>query len=371
MIARAPGPAMPALDVTSRVPKVIEALEESGCDGLLVTNMLNVRYLTGFTGSAGVLVVRPDGLVFITDGRYGDQATGELSAAGVDARIEVATSSSRDLLVDATAGIERLGLEAENVTWARQRELADEWLVDCQLIATTGIVEKLRAVKDEGEIARLTAACGIADRALAKLRHRLGERVTESEFALALDDEMRALGAESVSFDTIVASGRNGSRPHAQPSDRVIGEGDLVVIDFGATFDGYHSDMTRTVMVGSPSQRQGEMLEAVLAAQRAGVEAVRAGVEARDVDAACRDVLAEAGLADAFTHGTGHGIGLEIHEAPRVSFASDDTLVAGNVVTVEPGVYLGDHGGVRIEDSVVVTDDGCICLTNAPKDPTI
>lgn len=371
MVAHTSNRDLPALEYASRAPKVLGRLDGAGCDALLVTNLLNVRYLTGFTGSAGMVVVRPDELVFITDGRYGDQANLELAAAGVESRIDVATSTSRDLLVAATAGVGRLGLEAENVTWARQRELAGEWLTNCELVPTAGLVEELRAVKDQGEVARLAVACGIADSALAAVRHRLGERVTEHDFALMLDDEMRLLGAETVSFDTIVASGPNGSRPHAHPSDRVIGDGDLVVIDFGATFDGYHSDMTRTVMVGEPSQRQTEMLDAVLTAQRAGVEAVRAGVAARDVDAACRDVLAEAGLADAFTHGTGHGIGLEIHEAPKVSFASDDTLVAGNVVTVEPGVYLGDHGGVRVEDSVVVTDDGCICLTNAPKDPMV
>lgn len=359
------------LEVSGRAPRVLAALGDAGCDAMLVTNMLNVRYLTGFTGSAGMLVVSGDGLVFITDGRYGDQAGIELEAAGIAARIEVAKGGSRDLLVAATRDVARLGLEAQNVTWARQRELADEWLTQCELVPTIGIVEKLRAVKDRGEIDRLAKACDIADRALAVMHDRLAERMTEHDFALALDDQMRLMGAESVSFDTIVASGPNGSRPHAQPTDRVIDDGDLVVIDFGATFDGYHSDMTRTFMVGSPSSRQTEMLDAVLSSQQAGVDAVRAGVAARDVDKACRDVLEAAGMGEAFTHGTGHGIGLEIHEAPTVSWASDDTLVAGNVVTVEPGVYLGEHGGVRVEDSVVVTADGMIRLTNASKDPTV
>lgn len=362
---------LPPVEIQARISRATSRLADAGIDALLVTNMLNVRYLTGFTGSAGMLLIGGDEPVFITDGRYGEQATLELGAAGVDARIEVFTTTSRELLVGAVGGIQRLGLEADDVSWSRQRQLADEWLPTCQLVPTVGLIEALREVKDAGEIARLAAASGIADRALTELRHHLGNAPTEREFALMLDDAMRSFGAEAPSFDTIVASGPNGARPHAQPSNRIISDGDLVVIDFGATFDGYHSDMTRTVTVGKPTSRQTEMLEAVLTAQRAGVEAVRAGIAAREVDSVCRKILESAGLGDAFTHGTGHGIGLEIHEGPRVSSQSDDTLVAGNVVTVEPGVYLGDHGGVRVEDSVVVTDEGSICLTNASKDTSV
>ncbi|MGH9150935.1 MAG: M24 family metallopeptidase, partial [Acidimicrobiales bacterium] len=200
-------------------------------------------------------------------------------------------------------------------------------------------------------------------------RHLLAGGVTEAELALALDSEVRRLGASGNSFDTIVASGPNGAKPHARPTGRPVEPGELVVVDFGAVVDGYCSDMTRTVCVGPP--RSGtlvRMVEVVAEAQRAGVAAVGAGRRAVDVDAACRQVIAAAGWGDAFVHSTGHGVGLDIHEAPSVSAVSGDTLAAGDVVTVEPGVYLPDHGGVRIEDTVVVTEDGCRPLTLAPKD---
>jgi Xaa-Pro aminopeptidase len=198
----------------------------------------------------------------------------------------------------------------------------------------------------------------------------LDEGPTEAAFALELDTEMRRQGADDLSFETIVAAGPNGSRPHHSPSARPIEHGDLVVIDFGALVDGYHSDMTRTIAVGGASsldETQARMVEVVRASQAAGVAAVRAGASTRDVDAACRDVITEAGWGEAFVHGTGHGVGLDIHEEPRVSWAADATLAAGHVVTVEPGVYLPGHGGVRIEDTVVVTESGCRTLTRAPK----
>jgi Xaa-Pro aminopeptidase len=190
--------------------------------------------------------------------------------------------------------------------------------------------------------------------------------------ALALEVEMRRAGASGPSFDTIVAAGPNGAKPHARPSSRRIEPGELVVIDFGAVVDGYCSDMTRTVCVGEPASATARrMVEVVTASQRAGVAAVGAGVTGKAVDQVCRAVISEAGWADAFVHGTGHGVGLEIHEAPRVSSASTDTLASGHVVTVEPGVYLPDEGGVRIEDTVIVTDNGCSPLTRAPKDLVI
>jgi Xaa-Pro aminopeptidase len=226
-------------------------------------------------------------------------------------------------------------------------------------------------VKDDGEVARVEAAAAIATDALGRLRSRLLDGPTEAEFGIELDTEMRRLGASGPSFETIVASGPNAAKPHHRPSSRRIADGDLVVLDFGAKVDGYCSDMTRTICVGEPSGDQQRMLDVVTEAQAAGVAAVRAGATCRGVDTACREVIAAAGWADAFSHGTGHGVGLEIHEAPRLAASADEgaTLVARSVVTVEPGVYLPGIGGVRIEDSVVVTDDGCRSLTHAPKDP--
>lgn len=362
---------LPVMAVAARIDRLRLGLAEAGCDALLVSNLTNVRYLTGFSGSAGLLVVRPDDLLFVSDGRYAQQATDQLAAAGVDARIEISGTGQRELVQGAVRGVGRLGLEAAAVTWAQQRRYADEWFPAVELVPTEGLVEALRIVKDEGEVARIEAAARIADAALADVRPQLQDGPTEQEFGLALDTAIRRLGAEATSFETIVASGPNGAKPHHRPGTRRIVEGDLVVLDFGALVDGYCSDMTRTVMVGEPSPTQARMLEVVTASQQAGVEAVRAGVPTAAVDAACRGVITEAGWGDAFLHGTGHGVGLDIHEDPRVAATATATLASGHVVTVEPGVYLPDHGGVRVEDTVVVTDEGCRRLTLAPKAPLV
>jgi Xaa-Pro aminopeptidase len=361
---------LPGMDVASRADRVRAGFDDAGVDALLVTDLSNVRYLTGFTGSAGRLLVTPERMLLVTDGRYAVQAPDQIAAHGVAADVAIGTTiREQDDLLASAAGSGRLGLEAGSITWADHRRTAREpWTAE--LVATEGLVEGPRQVKDAGEIARLARASAIADAALATVAPLLLERRTETEVGFALDTEMRRLGADGVSFETIVASGPNGARPHHRPGDRTIVDGDLVVIDFGALVDGYHSDMTRTFMVGEPSDTQRRMYDVVLAAQAAGVAAVRAGVEAKEVDRTCRDLITEAGWGDAFGHGTGHGVGLVIHEDPRVSKASTAMLAPGHVVTVEPGVYLPDHGGVRIEDTVVVTDEGCSALTLAPKDPT-
>ena len=361
------------MDAPSRAPLVRDAVADAGCDALLVTKLVNIRYLTGFSGSAAMLLVRPDVLLLITDGRYRDQAADELADAGVDAEVSIGLTADQQYgTLDKVAGGLRLGLEAHVVTWAQQRAMADRWLASAaDLVATEGLVEALRLVKDDGEVARIEAAASIATEALTGMLPRLFERPTENDFGLELDTEIRRLGAEGSSFGTIVGSGPNGAKPHhrAAGSTRTIEDGDLVVVDYGAIVDGYCSDMTRTFCIGDPSPTQRRMLEVVTAAQAAGVAAVAAGNETKAVDDACRSLIRDAGWGDAFTHGTGHGVGLEIHEDPRVSWSTTATLAAGHVVTVEPGVYLPEHGGVRIEDTVVVTQDGCRPLTHAPKDP--
>ena len=362
---------MTPMDVAGRVSRLRERLDDAGCDALLVTRMVNVRYLTGFSGSAALLLVRRDDMVFVTDGRYRDQSAEELGAAGVEAEIQVGVTggAQRELLQQAADGIRRLGLEAASVTWGQQRRFASDWFPEAELVPTEGLVEDLRLVKDAGEVERMRAAAAAADAALALVRSRLADGLTEEEFAIELDFEMRRQGASGPSFETIVASGPNGAKPHHRPSDRRIQAGELIVLDFGAVVDGYCSDMTRTLCVGEPaSDTARRMVEVVAESQRAGVAAVRGGAEAKAVDDACRSLIADAGWGDAFLHSTGHGVGLEIHEAPRVASTSSDTLVTGQVVTVEPGVYLPDVGGVRIEDTVVVTDEGCTVLTNAPKE---
>lgn len=365
--------ALSPMEVTQRATLLRESLPQAGCDALLVTNPVNIRYLSGFTGSAGILAVLADHLVLVTDGRYRDQAPLEAARAGVDIQVAIAPSaqSQRQALVSACRSAARLGLEASALTWATQRRYESEWFADHELIATEGLIESFRAVKDEGEIARIAAACAIADSALEDVKPRLLEGATERDIAIELDFAMRRSGASGPSFETIVASGENGARPHARPSGRAIREGDLVVLDFGAVVDGYCSDMSRTVVIGEPSPIHSRMLEVVAAGQATGVGVLEPGIACSAVDHAARSVITDAGWGEAFLHGTGHGVGLDIHEEPRVSGASTATLAVGNVVTVEPGVYLADHGGVRIEDTLVITSQGARPLTLAPKDPVL
>jgi Xaa-Pro aminopeptidase len=272
-----------------------------------------------------------------------------------------------DALADLVRPVARLGLEAEHVSWSAQQGYAEAF-GSSTLVATVRLLEDLRQVKDDGEVARIEQAADIASAALEAMLPFLATEPTEVAFALGLDTEMRRLGAQGPSFDTIVAAGANGGFPHHQPDERRITEGDLLVIDFGALVDGYHSDMTRTLTIGEVSAQRQELLALVTEAEALGVAAVEAGIDARMVDEACRSHITAAGWGDAFTHGTGHGVGLLIHEAPWVNATSTDVLQAGAVVTVEPGVYRGPLGGARVEDAVLVTPGGCRPLTKTPKD---
>jgi Xaa-Pro aminopeptidase len=362
---------LPAMEVGARAGRVRARLAEAGVDALLVTRLPNVRYLSGFTGSAGVVLLGADPsqpMLLVTDGRYAEQSRAQVRDAGVDAEIAIGSTQAeqRDALVAAVAPHRRLGLEAHGVTWHQAREY-EQWFADHELVPTEELVEAERRVKEPAEVARIRAACAIADDALAELIPTLATRPTERDFALELEFAMRRRGATKTSFDPIVAAGPNGALPHARPSSRPIERGELVVIDFGCIVDGYCSDMTRTVSVGDPGPEATEVWHTVLASQQAGRAAVAPGVECAAVDHASRAVIDDAGWADAFVHGTGHGVGLEIHEAPRVARTASGTLAPGYVVTVEPGVYLPGIGGVRIEDTLVVTDDSAVALTEFPK----
>lgn len=361
---------LPPMEVADRLPRLAARLGDLGCDGLLVTKLTNIRYLTGFTGSAGLLVVLPDESLLVSDGRYRNQSAEQVKASGVPVWIEIGRPAAQlDSIERVAKGLTRLGLEADDITWGAQQRLGRVLGQHTKLSAVANAVESLRMVKDEGELARIERAADIADVALAQVKEMLCESPTEHEFAIALDFEMRRRGADAVAFETIVASGPNGALPHAQPSDRRIEPGELVVVDFGAMVDGYRSDMTRTLCVGEArSDELRRILEAVISAQRAGVRAVRPGVSGREVDAACRESLAAAGLGETFVHGTGHGVGLEVHEGPAVSQDSADILEQGAVVTVEPGAYLYPTGGARIEDTLVVTEAGARLLTKSTKD---
>jgi len=361
---------LPPLLVTGRVQSLRQLMDDAKIDALLVSAPTNVRYLTGFSGSAGLVVVTESEMVLVTDGRYTEQAANQLAGSAAHSRLEITSTQQREVVTAAVGKALRVGLEADHITWSTQRRYAEEWFATQEIVPTSGLVERLRRAKDEAELARMELAAAIADAALAEQRHRLLEGPSEAEFALELDSIMRRLGASGTSFETIVASGPNGAMPHARPSERRLTEGDLVVLDFGCIVDGYCSDMTRTVAIGDIDATRQRMLDVVIAANAAGIAAVRSGVDARAVDLAARSVIVDAGWGDAFSHGTGHGVGLDIHEAPRVAGSSADTLWDGDVVTVEPGVYLPEYGGVRMEDSVVVTPDGCRTLTHSTKSPT-
>ena len=341
----------------------------SGAEALLVSDLTNVRWLTGFTGSNGWVVVAPDGLTLVTDGRYGQQAIAQLAAAGVEAEVLVGATGAATLehIARACAAFSTVGFEASTVTYAQHGQYRAA--IVAELVPTSGVVEAERRTKDAAEIEAMARACRIADIALAEVAPLLGDGLTEAQVRNRLELRMRELGASGPSYDTIVAAGpRNAALPHHRPTDTVIEQGHTVIIDVGALVDGYHSDMTRTFVVGEPSAQQAELYELVLAAQCAGVAAVRAGVSVRELDEVCRTIITDAGYGDWFTHGTGHGVGLLIHEDPFVNRASEAILQVGDVVTVEPGVYRDGFGGVRVEDLVVVASDGCRVLTASPKD---
>jgi Xaa-Pro aminopeptidase len=351
-----------------RAERLSGLLPGAGVEVLLVTGLVNVRYLTGYTGSNGVALIGRDTRIFITDFRYLVQAAKEVD----DTFERLTVTAPRDLLDSVQDGLPagplRLGFEADHVS-VRQHEHLRELLADrIELVGTSGLVEGLRAVKEPEELERIRAAAALADASFQRLLRQGLRGRTEREVALALETDMRARGAERLSFETIVAAGAQAAVVHAQPRDVEIKRGDLVVIDWGAELDQYCSDCTRTVAAGDPGGDATEIYELVLEAQETGVQAIAAGRGAKEVDLLAREVIEAAGQGENFGHGLGHGVGLEVHEGPRLSQLSENvTLEAGNVVTVEPGVYVPGRLGVRIEDLVVVTDDGHDILTSVPK----
>lgn len=349
-------------------------LEASGLDALLVTDLVNVRYLSGFTGSNGALLVFADdrGPVLATDGRYRTQAAEQAP----DLEIAIERVLGRYLAGQAAeAGARKLGFESNVVTVDGFDALTNELegrKTATELVKAAGTVEALREVKDAGEVALLRLACEAADAALTDLVERGGLRPgrTEREVSRELEALMLDHGADAISFETIVAAGSNSAIPHHRPTDAALAAGDFVKIDFGALVGGYHSDMTRTFVLGKAGKAadwQLEIYQLVADAQRAGREALRAGADLRGVDTAARQVITDAGYGEQFSHSLGHGVGLEIHEAPGIGATSTGTLLAESVVTVEPGVYLPGRGGVRIEDTLVVPQEAPGRTPQAPE----
>jgi Xaa-Pro aminopeptidase len=346
----------------ARADRLAEAAAARGLDTLLVTNLVNVRYLTGFSGTNGLALVGGERRAFLTDFRYLDQAEDEVGPTFERLR------GKQDLLEDAARLLDgRVGFDDEHLTvksHARLAELVEEGV---ELVPAGGLVEELRAVKDEAEVERIARAAALVDEALAALSERGLAGRTEREVALALENDLRERGAEGVSFPIIVAGGAHGALPHASPRDEPIERDSLVIVDLGCTVEGYCSDCTRTFATGALDTETAEVYALVLAAQERALDAVRAGAGAREVDAVAREAIADAGHGEEFGHGLGHGVGLEIHERPRLSPLGEGTLAAGNVVTVEPGVYLNGRFGVRIEDLVVVREHGPEVLSGFPK----
>lgn len=335
---------------------------------LLVTNLSNLRYLTGFTGSNGYLFVASDGATFVTDGRYGETA-GRLVESLPDTDLVVYTDAALDHLAAVVDVAGEVDLEAGSVTWSFVRSLQDK--ARAVLTPSEGVVETLRRVKDEHELAALRDAAAAGDSAFTALESLLDGSGTEGDLGERLIDVMESAGGVRAGWPPIVARDANAALPHHRAGTTPLGDG-VLLLDYGCTVDGYHSDMTRTVVVGAAPDAEFERVyESVLAANQAGIAAVRPGVEAADVDAVCRETLAGYGYEEHFIHSTGHGVGLDIHEAPSLRKGSRDVLAVGDVVTIEPGVYLPGRFGVRIEDMVAVTPDGGEVLTASHRRPAL
>jgi Xaa-Pro aminopeptidase len=356
-----------------RADRLAAGLAERELDALLVTNLVNVRWLTGFTGSNGLALVGPDDQrLFLTDFRYLTQSAEQLDAGwrreiAPELLPAVAKIASHPPAPQADGTTLRLGFDDASMSVKDHATLAGRLAEGVELVAAGGVVEQLRAVKDAGELDKIRAAAKLADAALTEVLSRGLVGRTERDVALDLEVTMRKAGAEAASFAPIVAAGEHSALPHAVPRDVVIPAGTLVTIDWGAQLDGYASDCTRTYATGELDPRDREIYDVVLRAQETSLAAVRAGVGGREVDAVARDIITAAGHGEHFGHGLGHGVGAEVHEAPRLSQRSDSTLATGQVVTVEPGVYVPGAVGVRIEDLAIVTDDGCEVLTGLPK----
>jgi len=355
--------------VASKTQQVQLKLSEQEVDALLVTDPLNMRYLTGYTGDAGMLIVDAQSVVLAVDPRYTEQALREAKPFEV---VEVREDWTQFLSrVVAEKQIKVLGVEAEHVTVQQWEDWRECLQGTSDIKPVRRAISALRRVKSAEELSLIERAAELTDAALAEFRNWIKPGVTEREAAWFIEAYMRTHGAEQVAFELIVAGGPNAALPHARPGERPIKAGEPIVVDIGARVDGYNADLTRTLWLGQTDETFTELYGLVLRAQEAAEAKMKAGMPCRDADALARNVIEEGGYGTQFGHGLGHGVGLAVHEAPSLSSRSDDVLVAGNVVTVEPGIYLSGWGGIRIEDLVVVEDSGIRVLSRSSKEPVI
>ena len=348
----------------SRLSNIQKALKEENLDAILVTSPYNLRYVSNFTGTTGLAVITQEKGFFVTDFRYTRQAGEQADDYEVVQNRGPIYHEVKRIVEENK--IEQLGFEDAYVSFRNYDEL--EGLLDADLVPISGLIEELREVKDEEEIATIKKACEIADAGFKYILDYIKPGVSEIEIANRLDFHMRELGATSVSFDTIVASGYRSAMPHGVASEKLIEQGDFVTLDFGCYYNGYVSDMTRTVSVGEPDSKLKEIYEVVLQAQLKVNEAAKPGMTGVEVDSIARDYITEKGYGEYFGHSNGHGIGLEIHEGPNTSQKSPKVLVENNVITNDPGIYIDGLGGVRIEDDLLLTKNGNEVLTFSPKE---
>ncbi len=346
----------------NKINKLHAFLYEKQLDGLIIVNPLNLRYFTGFTGSTAVAYISKDLAHIVTDSRYTEQAKAQCQGFEVH-RYEVSPWETLNKIV--LAEHENLAFEGNHMVYSAYEKMTAA-LKGKSFTSTE--LEILRSVKTEEELVLLKKAAVIADEAFKAMLPKIAVGMTENEVRVILETEMLKLGSQKPSFDTIVASGERSSLPHGRASEKRIESGDFVTFDFGATYQGFHSDTTRTIVMGTASDEQRQIYDLVLEAQCAGVKAVKAGIMAKEVDTISRDIIKKAGYGEFFGHGLGHGVGLDIHEQPVLSPLSEAILEENMVVTVEPGVYLPKRMGVRIEDTVIVTKDGCEVITHLPKE---
>ncbi|NSL50374.1 M24 family metallopeptidase [Calidifontibacillus erzurumensis] len=348
----------------NRLQQVRDKFVEKDIDGFLITNSKNRRYMTGFTGTAGVVLISSKNAIFITDFRYIDQAKNQVKYYDIVQHQGPIHEEVARLVKE--LGIQKLGFEQDEMTYGTYKIY--EKLISAQLVPISGMIESLRQIKSDEELQILKEACSIADDAFTHILKYIKSGVTELDIANELEFFMRKKGATSSSFDIIVASGWRSALPHGVASNKVLKDGELVTLDFGAYYKGYCSDLTRTVAIGEISDQLKTIYNIVLEAQLRGLHGIKAGISGKQADAFTRDCITEKGYGDYFGHSTGHGIGLDIHEGPILSMKSEMKLQPGMVVTVEPGIYLPGVGGVRIEDDIVITEEGNIVLTHSPKE---
>ncbi|KUJ91268.1 MAG: peptidase M24 [Thermoanaerobacter thermocopriae] len=337
-------------------------MKKRDIEAFVICKFVNVTYITGFTGDDSVALVTHDKAIFITDGRYTEQAQKEVK----DFEVIEHKTGIKEVLKEyiKTLGIKKLAFE-ESISYGQYRELKE--FLEIELIPQANLVETLRMVKDEEEIENIKKAQNITDKAFEYLLNFIKVGMTEKEVALELEYFMKKQGAEDLSFDTIVASGKRSSLPHGKASEKVIEKGDFVTIDFGCKVNGYCSDMTRTIVMGKANEKQKEIYNIVLEAQQKAIANLKAGLTSKEADLLARSVIEEKGYGKYFSHSLGHGVGLEVHEAPSLSFKKEEILKEGAIVTVEPGIYIPYFGGVRIEDMVLLKEDGVINLTKSSK----